>query len=100
MNIQNHFSAPNDVSASKPPERVAGAAVEAVASQSVLIAGSQDSAKVNHAAQLAEQAMQLPDVRIEKVNMIQNALAHGSYQVPAVDVADSMLRDMARRHTE
>ncbi|MGI8772481.1 MAG: flagellar biosynthesis anti-sigma factor FlgM [Acidobacteriaceae bacterium] len=50
-----------------------------------------DSASVSHAARLADQTMQLPDVRAEKVAAVQKAMADGSYSIGAVDVAGAML---------
>ena len=50
-----------------------------------------DSANVSHAARLAEQTMQLPDVRSEKVAAVQKAMADGSYRVDPSDVAGAML---------
>jgi negative regulator of flagellin synthesis FlgM len=50
-----------------------------------------DSASVSHAARLAEQVMQLPDVRSEKVAAVQKAIAGGNYSVDATDVAGAML---------
>lgn len=50
-----------------------------------------DSANVSQAAALAERAMQLPDVREEKVAAVQKSIADGSYHVEAADVAAAIL---------
>jgi flagellar biosynthesis anti-sigma factor FlgM len=50
-----------------------------------------DSAHVSQTAQLAAQAMQLPEVRTDKVAAVQKALADGTYNVDAADVAGAML---------
>jgi negative regulator of flagellin synthesis FlgM len=56
--------------------------------------GIQDRTEVSTAASLAHHAMSMPDVRMDKVATIQQALANGSYQVSAADVADKLVRDM------
>jgi negative regulator of flagellin synthesis FlgM len=54
----------------------------------------QDRTEVSTAASLAHQAMSVPDVRMDKVAAIQQALANGSYQVSAADVAGKLVRKM------
>ncbi|HMD21266.1 MAG TPA: flagellar biosynthesis anti-sigma factor FlgM [Alloacidobacterium sp.] len=54
----------------------------------------QDRTEVSTAASLAHQAMSVPDVRMEKVAAIQQALANGTYQVGPADVADKLVRQM------
>jgi negative regulator of flagellin synthesis FlgM len=54
----------------------------------------QDHTEVSTAASLAHQAMSVPDVRMDKVAAVQQALANGTYQVSAGDVADKLLRQM------
>ena len=54
----------------------------------------QDRTEVSTAASLAHQAMSVPDVRMEKVAAIQQALANGTYQVSPADVADKLVRQM------
>jgi negative regulator of flagellin synthesis FlgM len=54
----------------------------------------QDRTEVSTAASLAHQAMSVPDVRMEKVAAIQQALANGTYQVSPTDVADKLVRQM------
>jgi negative regulator of flagellin synthesis FlgM len=56
--------------------------------------GGQDSTEVSTAASLAHQAMAVPDVRMDKVAAVQQALANGTYQVSAGDVADKLLQQM------
>jgi negative regulator of flagellin synthesis FlgM len=55
-----------------------------------------DSAHVSQAAQLAARAMQLPEVRTDKVAAVQKALADGTYGVDAADVAGAMLAETHR----
>jgi flagellar biosynthesis anti-sigma factor FlgM len=45
----------------------------------------EDSVEISHPG--------IDGVRTEKVAALQNAIANGSYQVDAVDIADAMLRD-------
>lgn len=54
----------------------------------------QDRTEVSTAASLAHQAMSVPDVRMDKVAAIQQALANGTYQVSPADVADKLVRQM------
>jgi negative regulator of flagellin synthesis FlgM len=61
-------------------------------------AGStQDRTEVSTAASLAHQAMTVPDVRMDKVATVQQALANGTYQVSAADVADKLFQQMMTR---
>jgi flagellar biosynthesis anti-sigma factor FlgM len=39
--------------------------------------------------------MQMPDIRQQRVASLQQQIATGNYQVPAQDVADAMLRNIA-----
>jgi negative regulator of flagellin synthesis FlgM len=55
-----------------------------------------DSAHMSQAAQLAARAMQLPEVRTDKVAAVQTALANGTYSVNAADVAGAMLAETHR----
>ena len=54
----------------------------------------EDRAEVSTAASLAHQTMAIPDVRMEKVAAVQQAIASGTYQVSAEDVADKLVRQM------
>lgn len=54
----------------------------------------QDHTNVSTAATLAHRAMSLPDVRMDKVAAVQQALANGTYQVDPADVADKMVSRM------
>lgn len=53
-----------------------------------------DEATLSTAASAAAQAAPDSDVRMDKVTAIQQALAAGTYNVPAVDVADKMISQM------
>jgi flagellar biosynthesis anti-sigma factor FlgM len=56
-----------------------------------------DQAHLSSAASLASQAASLPDVRAEKVQSIQSAIAAGTYNVPSSDVAHSLINHMLGR---
>lgn len=53
-----------------------------------------DQAHLSSAASLASRVASLPDVRTEKVQAIQVAIASGSYNVDAKNVARSMMDQM------
>ena len=53
-----------------------------------------DQATLSTAASAAAMAGPESDVRMEKVGQIQQALAAGSYHVPALAVADKMISQM------
>lgn len=57
-------------------------------------ASATDQATLSTAASAAAQAASDSDVRMDKVTAIQQALAAGTYSVPAVDVADRMISHM------
>ena len=53
-----------------------------------------DSSNVSPAARAASEAMQLPEVRQDRVGALQQQIASGSYKVAPQDVADAMLRNL------
>ena len=57
-------------------------------------AGGTDQATLSMAASAAAQAAPDADVRMEKVNQVQQALAAGTYNVTASAVADKMISQM------
>jgi flagellar biosynthesis anti-sigma factor FlgM len=57
-------------------------------------AAEQDSAEVSLAANLANKAMQAPDVRMDKVAAVQQALNNGTYSVSPEDVAEKLVKQM------
>jgi flagellar biosynthesis anti-sigma factor FlgM len=65
-------------------------------SSAVATGGSprQDITEVSTAASLAHGAMALPDVRLDKVAEIQQALANGSYFVGADEIAGKLVQQM------
>lgn len=69
----------------------AGAAGQA---QGTAGSAAADEATLSSAASLAAQAAPDSDVRMEKVVQVQQAMATGSYDVPASDVANKMIERM------
>ena len=55
----------------------------------------QDSSDLSPAAHVVAQAMQMPDVRQDRIASLQQQIAKGDYQVAPQDVADAMLRNLA-----
>jgi flagellar biosynthesis anti-sigma factor FlgM len=55
---------------------------------------NRDSSDLSSAAQVVAQAMQMPDVRQDRVASLQQRIASDSYQVAPQDVADAMLRNL------
>jgi flagellar biosynthesis anti-sigma factor FlgM len=55
----------------------------------------QDSSDFSPAAHVVAQAMQMPDVRQDRIASLQHQIAKGDYQVAPQDVADAMLRNLA-----
>lgn len=53
-----------------------------------------DSTDLSPAAEMVAQAMQMPDVREDRVGSLQQQIASGAYQVAPQDVADAMLRNL------
>ena len=56
--------------------------------------GAADQATLSTAASAAAQAAPDSDVRMDKVTAVRQALAAGTYNVPALDVADKMISQM------
>ena len=54
-----------------------------------------DSSRLSPMARSLAQAMQMPDVREDRIASLQQRIASGSYQVSSQDVADSILRSVA-----
>ncbi len=53
-----------------------------------------DQASLSTTSTLLAQALNASDVRLDKVDSLQQAIASGSYHVPAAAVADSLLQSM------
>jgi flagellar biosynthesis anti-sigma factor FlgM len=59
------------------------------------MATARDSSELSPAAQVVAQAMQMPDVRQDRVASLQQQITSGGYQVAPQEVADAMLRNLA-----
>ncbi len=66
------------------------------AAPSAIAGGRADSAKLSAAGGMASQATDTSDVRMDKVTALQQAIASGSYSVPASDVADKMVESLLK----
>ena len=53
-----------------------------------------DSSNLSPAAQVVAQAMQMPEIRQDRVASLQQQIANGSYQVAPQEVANAMLRHL------
>lgn len=53
-----------------------------------------DSTDLSPSARTVTQAMQMPDVRQDRVASLQQQIASGAYQVAPQDVAEAMLRNL------
>ena len=58
------------------------------------VAPARDSSNLSASAQAVVQAMQMPDIRQDRVATLQQQIASGSYQVAPQDVADAILRNL------
>lgn len=61
---------------------------------SVSPAAGSDQAHLSGAAALASHAASISDVRTEKVQSVQSAIANGTYHVSSADVATSLMSHM------
>jgi len=92
MNIRNDLQSIQPVSGVASVSAV-GNASRASASSPPVAAGG-DRADLSAAASLSSHAASLPDVRAEKVQSIQDAIAAGNYSVSSTDVAQSLMGHM------
>jgi flagellar biosynthesis anti-sigma factor FlgM len=91
MNVHTGMDALSQVSPSPPSNSGATAKADKNASVSAL---SSDQAKVSAAASQVSISASEPDVRLEKVTAIRNAIQQGSYEVPAADVAAKLISSL------
>jgi negative regulator of flagellin synthesis FlgM len=71
-------------------------AAKASAAASPIAGSSADSAKLSAAGGMASQATDTSDVRMDKVAALQQAIASGSYSIPASAVADKMVESLLK----
>jgi flagellar biosynthesis anti-sigma factor FlgM len=53
------------------------------------------SANLQKVQELKTHLANLPDVRLERVQVLQNAISNGTYEVDAGKIADAMMNDLA-----
>lgn len=98
MKITENFDSPQSISRDISVVRSASSAnrpsADSVAPASIK---DGDEAHLSHAALLAAASSSLPEVRSEKIAVIQQALATGTYAVNASDVADKLLDHLLQR---
>ena len=58
------------------------------------IGSGRDSSDLSPAAQVVAQAMQMPEIRQDRVASLQQQIANGSYQIAPQEIADAMLRNL------
>lgn len=92
MNVNNDLQAMQSVLSSQEAEKVQAGKPGPAAARA---GGSgTDQATLSTAASVAAQAAPDSDVRMDKVAEVQQALAAGTYNVPASAVADRMISQM------
>ncbi|MFP5230338.1 MAG: flagellar biosynthesis anti-sigma factor FlgM [Acidobacteriota bacterium] len=91
MNIQNNLQGLQQLFSSEAVTQTAG---KTGASPSGVPKPGTDQATLSSAASVAAAAAPDSDVRMEKVTAIQQAIAAGTYQVPASAVAGKMIDHM------
>ncbi|HEX6497093.1 MAG TPA: flagellar biosynthesis anti-sigma factor FlgM [Acidobacteriaceae bacterium] len=71
-----------------------GVRTDGRATASVRSTSGTDSTDLSPAAQVVAQAMQMPEIRQDRIASLQQQIASGTYQVASQDVADAMLRNL------
>jgi flagellar biosynthesis anti-sigma factor FlgM len=91
MNVNNNLQGLQQLFSSQEVSQQAG---KAGASDAQAAHAETDQATLSSAASVAAAAAPDSDVRMEKVNAVQQALASGAYNVPASEVAGKMIDHM------
>jgi flagellar biosynthesis anti-sigma factor FlgM len=91
MNVQNDLQGLQQLFSSPEVRQGTG---KAGAAQAEGVGTGGDQASLSTAASAASTAAADSDVRMEKVAAVQQALLHGTYQVPASEVANKMIDHM------
>lgn len=95
MNIRSDLQAVQSASSDTALSSVQRAAANpGTHLDSVSTSTSADQAHLSAAASLVSQAASLSDVRLEKVQSIQAAIASGNYHVSSSDVAQSLINHL------
>ncbi len=95
MNVNNNLQGLQQLFASQEMAQTGSKAGTGTSDAAAEQSGA-DKATLSTAASLAAAGAAAPDsdVRMEKVNAIQQALASGTYNVPASEVAGKMIDDL------
>jgi anti-sigma28 factor (negative regulator of flagellin synthesis) len=56
--------------------------------------------KTMTALRLAGETLALPDIRLDKIAIVQSALANGSYRIPTSELASKVIESMVNFMTE
>lgn len=94
MNVNNNLQGLQQLFSS---QEVNQQAARTGASDAQAVHPGTDNATLSSAASVAAAAAPDSDVRMEKVNAIQQALASGAYNIPASEVAGKMIDHMLGR---
>jgi flagellar biosynthesis anti-sigma factor FlgM len=94
MDVQDRSNYPSNLASvgveAPPPPRTDSRSTPSAGSRP----SANDSTDLSSAAQTVTQAMQMPEVRQDRVTSLQQQIASGGYQVAPQDVADAMLRNL------
>lgn len=91
MNVNNNLQGMQQLFSS---QEVTGPASKTEGSDATAVQAGTDKATLSTAASVAAAAAPDSDVRMEKVAAIQQALADGTYNIPASEVAGKMIDHM------
>lgn len=78
----------------KPPQQVSEAGSAATQSRAASAAVQADHADLSAAGGALSKALESSDVRMEKVQALQQAIVSGSYHVSSSDVADKLIQSL------
>lgn len=92
MNVNNDLQGMQQLFSSQEVSKAQSSATQAATTQESVI-GS-DEATLSSAASYAAKAAPDSDVRMDKVDQVQQALAAGTYNVPSTEVASKMIDQM------
>ena len=92
MNVNNDLQGIRQLFPSQEVSQTEGAHAQGAGGPGA--AAQADEATLSPAASLAAQAAPDSDVRMDKVNQVQQALAAGAYNVPSSEVAGKMIDRM------
>jgi len=94
-NTQNPFAAESAAtSGTTQSERTASVSLSNLAAPGTSLGNAEDHTKLSGFGGALAQALSTSDVRMDKVTALQQAIAAGTYNVSASDVADKMIRSL------